>query len=206
MLSRRPRGGRGFRRDAAGASALEFALLLPIMLVLWAGMAEMSHAIGAWRRVTLLARTVADLTSKGDTVDPIASGTMSDILAASTAVLRPYASTDAAIVVSALGVTQATDANPRVCSSIANAKGTARKTGVATDLAVPQGYGVANNRYLLAEVTLPYAPMIGSAFTNLIGGLDGTITLRTSFAWPVRSGFTHNSTIPEVVMPKGSPC
>jgi Flp pilus assembly protein TadG len=206
----RPRSATRFRNDTAGVSAVEFALVLPVMLILWAGMAEMAHAIDNWRKVTQLARTVVDLTSQGDTSDPIASATMNDILASATAVLRPFASTNTTIVVSALGVdTSASTANPRVCSSIATGPSAqARKTGIASDLTIPAGFGTNGNRYVLAEVSMPYSPMLGATLGKLIGGLNGTIRIASSFAWPVRTGVVHNSAngTAEVTMPGGSAC
>lgn len=199
-----------FARSRAGVSAVEFALILPLMLTLWAGMAELSHAIGVWRKVTLLARTVADLTSQGDSADPIAAATMSDILAASTAVLRPLAGSSAGIVVSAMGVYATTPLNPKVCSSVASSNAAARSAGVATDLAVPAEFAAPGGRYVLAEVSLNYAPMIGTAVVKLLGWTSGTIPLKASFAWPVRNGFVHNSTSTpasaEVTMPNGTFC
>jgi Flp pilus assembly protein TadG len=199
-----------FRKDTAGVSAIEFALILPIMLVLWAGMAEMSHAIDNWRKVTQLARTVVDLTSQGDTSDPIAPATMNDILASSAAVLRPFAATNTTIVVSALAVdTSTSTTSPRVCSSLASSSAVqARKTGIATDLTIEAGFGTNGNRYMLAEVTMPYSPMLGASLGKIISGLSGTIKIASSFAWPVRNGVVHNSvnSTPELTMPGGSPC
>ena len=201
---------RTFARNQAGASAVEFALLLPIMLTVWVGMAELAHAVDNWRKVTLLARTVADLNSQGDTSDPISAASESDILGASAAVLRPFVGTNAKIVVSALGVDTLTSlVRPRVCSSASTDNNAyARKTGIASDLTIPAGFNVNGNRYVLAEVTMPYTPMLGSALVRLINGISGSISLQSSFAWPVRNGVVHNSptATPEVTMPSGAPC
>ena len=206
--TRRRRPASAFLQHAAGASAVEFALILPLMLVLFAGMSEMAHAIDNWRKVTLLTRTVADLTSQGDTSDPIASATMSDIMSASSAVLRPFSATNVKIVVSALAVdTSASLTKPKVCSSAASSNATARTVGIASDLTIPVGYNSNGNRYVLAEVTMPYAPMLGTSLVKLVTGV-GTITLKGIFPWPVRNGIVHNSATatPEVTMPGGSPC
>ncbi len=199
-----------FRRDTAGVSAVEFALILPVMLVLWAGMAEMSHAIDNWRKVTQLARTIVDLTSQGDTSDPIAPATMNDILASSAAVLRPFSTTNLTIVISALGVdTSASTTSPRVCSFLAFGPPViVRNIGIAADLTIPAGFGTNGNRYMLAEVTMPYSPMLGASLGKIIGGLNGTIRIASSFAWPVRNGVVHNSinSTPELTLPGGSAC
>jgi Flp pilus assembly protein TadG len=196
--------------DAAGVSAVEFALILPIMLTLWVGFAEMAHAVDNWRKVTLLARTVADLTSQGDTADPIASATMSDILAASTAVLRPFGAGTAKMVVSAMAVnTAASLVSPWVCSSVSSDNNaSARPTGVARDLSIPPGFNVNGNRYVMAEVTMPYAPMLGTTLVRLVSGVGNSIPLNASFVWPVRNGIVHKSinATPEVTMPGGAAC
>ena len=44
--------------DERGVSAVEFAMLLPLMLTLYLGAVEVSQGIGADRKVTLTARTV----------------------------------------------------------------------------------------------------------------------------------------------------
>ncbi len=200
-----------FPGHASGVSAVEFALILPLMLTLYAGTAEMAHAIDNWRKVTELARTVADLTSQGDTdsTQPIRSSTMNDILASSTAVLRPFTAANAKIVVSALAVdTVASPLNPKVCSSVATSNATARNTGVATDLPIPAGFGVDGNRYVLAEVSMPYAPMIGTSLVKLVNGINGSIMLKVSFPWPTRGGQPYKSTTntSEVILPGGAAC
>ena len=86
---RRMCGNRGrlvlFAGDKVAASAVEFALLLPLILAIFVGMSEMAHAIDKWRKVTLTARTIADLTSQGDKQNPISTSTMNDIVASATA-------------------------------------------------------------------------------------------------------------------------
>ena len=204
---RRCRGALRFRRDAAGASAVEFALLLPVMLGLCVGMAEVAHAIDNWRKVTLLARTVADLTSQGDATNPIASSTMSDIFASAKTVLQPFKGSNAAIVVSALAVDlSASTINPRVCSSSATSNALARPVGLATDLKIPPSFLAAGNRYVLAEVRMPYTPMIGGALAPFVGGANGSFILQASFPWPVRAGTTFNGTTNEIILPGGAKC
>src|SRR5262245_11301930 len=59
----------GLINDERGVSAVEFATLLPLMLALYLGAVEVSQGIGADRKVTLTARTVADLVSQISSVN-----------------------------------------------------------------------------------------------------------------------------------------
>src|ERR1700692_1888012 len=53
-----------FLGDRRGLSAVEFALLLPLMLTLYLGGVEVSNGVAADRKVAITARTVADLASR----------------------------------------------------------------------------------------------------------------------------------------------
>ncbi len=52
------------RRDRRGVSAVEFALLLPVMMTLFLGSVEASQGIAADRKVELTAHALADLASQ----------------------------------------------------------------------------------------------------------------------------------------------
>lgn len=191
------------RRDGRGGAMVEFAVILPLLLAIWAGMTEVAHAIDEWRKLTQLARTVADLTAQGDTQNPISPTLMNDIIASATAVMRPFDTSKVAIVVSAMGVDLKNPSPvPLVCSSVANANATARSPGSAADLTVPDGYLTPGMRYVQAEVTISYAPMIGSTLVKLAKGVSGTITFKSSAPWPTRGGKAYGAnTYTEVVLP-----
>ena len=54
----------GLRRNERGNAAVEFAIIVPIMLTMFFGMVEFSSGIAVNRKVTLVARTLSDLTSQ----------------------------------------------------------------------------------------------------------------------------------------------
>lgn len=192
-----------FRAAQAGIAAVEFAMVLPLLLAILVGMSEYAHAIDTWRKLTLLARTVSDMTSQGDTQNPVSVAVMNDILASSTAVMRPLDASTTKIVVSAMGVT-ASGATliPKVCSSIANGNGTKRTVGMPNDLTVPPGFQTAGMRYVLTEVSMAYKPMLGSALVKLFGSSTGTINLKVSIPWPTRGGAKVSPNIyNEVILP-----
>ena len=164
------------------------------MLTLWVGVAEMAHAIDNWRKVTLLARTVADLTSQGDTADPIASATMNDIWRPRARCCAPSPHQRQDRGERARRDTLASLVSPWVCSSVSSGNGaSARRPASRRDLIIPAGFNTNGNRYVLAEVTMPYAPMLGSSLVKLVSGMGSTIPLSVSFAWPVRNGIVHKS-------------
>jgi Flp pilus assembly protein TadG len=203
LLTRAIRGVARLRRDRRASAIVEFAVILPVLLTIWAGMTELAHAIDEWRKLTLLSRTVADLTAQGDSQNPIGTTLMNDILTSATKVMRPFDTANVKIIVSAMGV-DLTRLNlvPKVCSSIANANAVARPTGTAVGLTVPPGYQTTGMRYVLAEVSIAYTPMIGGALVKLVNGVGSSITFSSSVPWPTRGGKTYGTnTYTEVVVP-----
>ncbi|MBA4038549.1 MAG: pilus assembly protein TadG, partial [Bradyrhizobium sp.] len=62
------RRARQLLRDKRGVAAVEFAVIVPVMLVLFFGVDEFSSVVAVDRKVTLMARTLSDLTSQNDRV------------------------------------------------------------------------------------------------------------------------------------------
>src|SRR5688572_12174866 len=86
-----------FVRDKRGVSAVEFAMLLPLMLTLYLGGVEVSQGISIDRKVTLTARTVADLVAQVATID---TAGVNAALGAATAIMAPYPDGNAKVTVS----------------------------------------------------------------------------------------------------------
>jgi Flp pilus assembly protein TadG len=77
----------GLAGDQRGISAVEFALLLPLMVTLYLGVVEISQGISADRKVTLTARSIADLVSQTTSMN---NSDMTNSLNAATAVMAPF--------------------------------------------------------------------------------------------------------------------
>lgn len=65
--------GFGFRKDERGIAAVEFALLLPLMLMIYLGLVELSRGLRASQKVQYVASTLADLTGQILPTDKIPS-------------------------------------------------------------------------------------------------------------------------------------
>src|SRR5882757_10401303 len=88
-----------FVQDRRGVSAVEFAMLLPLMVTLYLGAVEISQGVAIDRKVTLTTRTVADLASQ---VSSINNADMTNLLNATAAVVTPYDTSRLRVVVSAV--------------------------------------------------------------------------------------------------------
>src|ERR1700755_649992 len=55
-------------RNRSGVAATEFAVIVPLMLVLFFGVVEFSTAVAVDRKVTIVARTLSDLVSQNTAV------------------------------------------------------------------------------------------------------------------------------------------
>ena len=51
-------------KDCRGVAATEFVMIVPLMLVMFFGIVELSSGVAVDRKVTLVARTLSDLTSQ----------------------------------------------------------------------------------------------------------------------------------------------
>jgi Flp pilus assembly protein TadG len=148
----------GFARDPRGVSAVEFAMVLPLMLTLYLGAVEVSQGIGIDRKVTLTARTVADLASQ---VTNITNADMTNLLAASTSVMTPYPTSTLTITVSSVTI----DAQGRATIAWSDTlSGTAR--GVGNSVTLPSALAVANTSLIWSEVSYRYTPVVGYVITG----------------------------------------
>jgi Flp pilus assembly protein TadG len=86
MLTR-PRILGRFRRAEQGLAALEFALVLPVMIVLLFGMVELSSAVFCRTDVAQMASTVADLVAQKNSVS---SSDIQNVYNAANIILYPY--------------------------------------------------------------------------------------------------------------------
>ena len=159
--------------DQGGVSAVEFAMLLPLMLVLYLGTAEISLGIGIDRKLTLTSRTVADLASQ---VSSISSSDMSNILGASSAVIAPYDPTQLKVTVSEVSI----DANNNATISWScTLGGSAHAAGSA--IALPGALNVANTSLIWGEASYTYKPPIGYVVTGTLN-LSDQIYMRPRLA------------------------
>jgi Flp pilus assembly protein TadG len=153
-----------FGQDQRGMSAVEFAMVLPVLLTFYLGTAEVSDAVGIDRKVTLTTRTAADLVSQ---VASINNADMNNLLSASTAVIAPYDAAPLKVTVSL--VTIDSSGNAKVTWSDTR-NGAARSVG--STVALPTALKIPNTALVWSEVSYTYKPTIGYVVTGTINLSD----------------------------------
>lgn len=149
-----------FARDERGVSAVEFALLLPLLVTLYLGGVELSQAIAIDRKVTLTARTVADLVSQ---VASINNAGLDNSLTAASAVLSPYPVNKAKVTVTFVWIDKDKNAKVEWSKSL---NGTERAKG--SSATVPSALLVPETGLVWGEAEYSYEPAVGYVVTGTL--------------------------------------
>lgn len=168
-----------WRRDERGVSAVEFAMILPIMIVLYIGAVEFSHALTIDRRVTSVASAAADLVAQSE---EITDAELLDIFEASTSIMLPYTADPISIVLTSVVADENNDTT--VAWSAAH-NGTPH--GENTAFSLPDGLTQPFSSVIVAEVSYSYDPPVGEFLT-------GGITMTDTFYLRPRRSLTVEKT------------
>jgi Flp pilus assembly protein TadG len=162
---------RRFLLSVSGVSAIEFAIILPVMVTMFLGMAEVSNYIEISRRTASLASTAADLVAQEASVD---TADINDVFATMPAASIRIAITS--VVADADGVTN------RVAWS--DARNTTPRTvgSVVSSAEFPSGMLLAFQGAIMVEVEYPFTPMFS--------GIIPSSTLRSVFYLKPRRSLT----------------
>jgi Flp pilus assembly protein TadG len=149
---------RNFSRGQDGMAAVEFAVLLPFMLVAYLGGIEIGDGVAINRKVAITTRAVADLASRYTKITDV---DMNTILGASSTIIAPYASGPLAVTVSGVKVDNQGKATIYWSNTL---NGTARTKGAPVTL--PGTLASANAYYVWGEVNYGYTPTLGYVMTG----------------------------------------
>ncbi|QOZ66059.1 TadE/TadG family type IV pilus assembly protein [Bradyrhizobium arachidis] len=157
---------REFVADRRALAATEFAVIVPVMLVMFFGTVEFSSAVAVDRKVTLIARTLSDLTSQSI---KLADSDMQDAFTASISIVQPYDATlvkgtisqiyiDADSIATVQWSKSGTIASGATQATLANS---ARKAGDKVTSMIPAALLVPSTYLILGEANYTYSPTIG---------------------------------------------
>jgi Flp pilus assembly protein TadG len=160
---------RRFIVSSRGVAAIEFAMILPVLMVLFLGSFDGGRAIAIYMKVRSATYSLDAITNQYTTMQ---SADMSTIMNAITQMMAPYDYTPAKITITQIKISAAKAAT--VSWSVSQG-GTAHTRGAA--IAIPAALDVASTYLIFAEVSYTYAPMYGyfsSASINLSDNLYTT--------------------------------
>jgi Flp pilus assembly protein TadG len=141
---------RRFSADQKGVSAIEFAIIFPLLFLLHVAAAEALQAYVAQRNVAHIASAMADITARNRTVS---TADIDDILGASVSMIYPFPNTGLQQRVSSLSANG---------SGSVNADWTVKKSyTIGDNPSVPSGYLKANESVIVTDVIYDYKPSFG---------------------------------------------
>lgn len=155
---------RRFGRDRSGVSAVEFALIAPVLILIYFGLAEFCQAYMAQRRMSHSTSQVADILAQYQVVD---AALIDDTFALGGLVLAPFP--DSALKLRVTAITRGTDGVARVTWS--RGKGMSRRSGNVT---VPAGLIENGESIIMSEGSYDYTSPLGQV-------LPGTRTFNHTF-------------------------
>lgn len=153
-------------------AAVEFALILPVLVLLYLGGVEVTQAIAIDRKVTITARAVADLVAQASnnrTVTSTGAATVlttseiNDVMNAAKAVMAPYGSSELKVTISGIYVNSSKAAKVSWSRALNT---TARPDNQSITL--PTALAQPETHLILAEVSYDYAPIFGYVMTSTI--------------------------------------
>lgn len=153
--------------DIRGIAATEFAIVVPVMLLLFFGTDEFATGIAVDRKVTLMARTLSDLTSQNVSVTDTQ---LTNFFNAGAAIMTPYSATPVKSTITQLYVDPTT-----LAAKVRWSKGSAPRTA-GTTVAVPTALQVADTYLIYSEVSYAFVPTVGYVLKNSITLSDFTFT------------------------------
>jgi len=144
--------------NSSGVGALEFALVFPVMLIMYFATVEITDKTVVSRRVIGVAQTCADLVAQ---VPSVSNSDLTNIFNASAAILAPYSTSGVKITITSV-VANSSNVGKVDWSSTRN--GTARATNSTVNL--PAGLTTAGSSVIMVEVSYIYTPPLGKFLTG----------------------------------------
>ena len=165
--------------DRRGNATVDFAFLLPIMLMLFIGVVEVTNLLSLDRKVVAAAQTVADLVTQRREVS---DAQLNDILTASDLIFDPFPTAASTVGIAAVRYDADTGTPAVDWTKSKNGGSVPDAVTLATGLGTP-GEGV-----VVVRVTYNYTPV----FFDFIMG--ATTISETSILRPRRSAYVEGPT------------
>ena len=143
------------RASERGIAMIEFALVLPVLVVLFLGLVEFGEAYSTSRKITFAASSVSDLVSQARSVT---NADLTDIALVADELIKPYRTDNFGVVITS--VVADNENNTTVGWSFARGTGATAKTeGAAVTL--PAGLTEPGSSIIMVETFYDFTPSVG---------------------------------------------
>ena len=159
MLKRLPVWTR-FRRDRRGVAAVEFALIAPVMVLLYCGLVELCQAVIAERKANHVASAIGDLVTQTDTVT---TSDLSDIFSVGNTVMQPFPTSTLQMRLTSITVDP--NGSPKVVWS--HSSGSMTPYSVGASVTVPLTLNPGDN-VVMSESQYQYSSVLHYVLPNVL--------------------------------------
>ena len=167
------------RGATGGMAAVEFAMVLPIMVGMYLGCCEVSSGFSASKKVDAAARALSDLTAQA-AVD-IQQSDMTDIIAAATGVMQPFDGSAAPLTITSFIMPTPLPLQPvRAYTDWSYVRGGAAVPCGDQTAVVPAGFLAAGRSVVKADVAYNYMPLLAGPFHTIGTGSTTQIALHAT--------------------------
>jgi Flp pilus assembly protein TadG len=164
--------------DRSGVGAVEFALIAPLLLMIYLTVFELTIGLSVSKRVAKASGTIADLVTQQDSVDKQFLGTMLDV---ADSIFVPYGLNDISMNITGISVD---GTNPKVLWSWDQSGGKPYPFGNTVE--IPEQMKVAGSFVVHAEVWVPHQLLM--FMPGLIPSRFRNITIRRDYYFRARTG------------------
>jgi Flp pilus assembly protein TadG len=169
-------------RDRTGASAVEFALLVPVLLLLLAGLADLGHGLAVRRKVNQMASTSGEMISMQTAW---VSSDVSSILSGVSSILQPYDLDNLTILLCVVDI----DKKGKATVAWSAAYGTtALSAGRASPVDIPRDLQEEDVQMIVTRVQYKLNTILSGLFGSFTG--DGVYGYEQYFLTRPRNGDT----------------
>ena len=150
-----------FHANTKGVAATEFAMILPIMLVLFIGSVETTGLLNQDRKLSRIANSVTDLVAQAQSVSSAEVSGMFDI---GNKILAPYTTDTLNIIVASVSFDDEGDAT--IDWSVCKLTCADWAKGTEPPITLPDTVASPNTSIVVGEASMTYTPEFSGIFTD----------------------------------------
>lgn len=157
-----PRRHRAFGRDQSGVSAVEFALIAPVILLLLIGLVETNEALTIHRKLRHVSSTVTDLIAQQSL---LSSSQASLTLSGAASMMAPYDTSELDIVLTVIDVAT----NKQTVAWSRGYQVAPEQAGDAAGFPVPAALVTVGTQMVAVRVNYNFSTVFTNLFASVLG-------------------------------------